>query len=238
MIHKSCLTKLGDHRNNLIAEKQKKDASFMVAWKELVEIIEFLENSVPAEPCHVVLKRPKSKKLKSIERSTIKKSDDTKASDSQNERKISQQISQNTKSSRTTTATPTAAEQITTDLDSHSYPRQKLNQRNSNRLVKPCYVVLMRLTNEQLKSIEQSTIKKSDDEKKNERKAIETDRSKQLKSNEKPTITKADDVMSGGPLKEKNKICVDKKSQIEFPAKMVTRNQSKKLKHRRNKENE
>lgn len=44
MIPRSCLTKLGDHRNNQVAEKQKNDALFMVAWRELIEIIDFIEN--------------------------------------------------------------------------------------------------------------------------------------------------------------------------------------------------
>lgn len=45
MISRNCLAKLGDYRENKIADKQKNDASFMVAWTELKEIIEFVEKS-------------------------------------------------------------------------------------------------------------------------------------------------------------------------------------------------
>lgn len=45
MISKNCLTKLGDYRDNKIADEQKNDASFMVAWAELKEIIEFVEET-------------------------------------------------------------------------------------------------------------------------------------------------------------------------------------------------
>lgn len=88
MIPKSCLTKLGDHRNNEIANKQKKDESFMVAWKELLEIIEFIEKTTRIErkdsvrntqppastdakelmkPCHVAIRRLTSEQLATIE---------------------------------------------------------------------------------------------------------------------------------------------------------------------------
>lgn len=37
------MQKLGDHRNNAIAEKQAKSTAFMVAWSECILIIEFME---------------------------------------------------------------------------------------------------------------------------------------------------------------------------------------------------
>lgn len=225
MIPKSCLSKLGDYRNNDTAEKQKNNTSFMVAWLELLQIIEFLENTPPNSqqlqqkteindpvrstiPCRVLLRRLTIEQLKLMDAEP----------------------------------STTQSTQSLLNIDNVGVAAQC----RADQLATPCHVILWRLPIEQLKLIK--TVPTTAPIENTMSKQTSTAISSEIRTKKLPhknQIMKTNDSVIGGPLRPKAEPDADKKTHQKLPPKMVTRSGNKnkqtiaikKNKSVRNKEN-
>lgn len=209
MIPKSCLTKLGDHRNNEIAEKQKCDALFMVAWRELLEIINFIDNNSEKVDEHTS-SQTQSNPKKSVHRDSEQRGKDA-----------IRLVTPCHVVLRRLTNDRLELTRLTTTKDKMTADSKKLSVPTA--AIKPCQVVLRRLTNEQLELTGPTTTK---------------DRMTADSKNPSVPDT-AINTLTREPLKVKKTINIDKKANCDPPIQMITRNRKKEMnKRERNKENE